>query len=198
MSETTDPKDIAATAEAKEVPAASEPAVADRWWVDATDTEKNRPKPVQVPVAAQFYRSAQGFEQEKARERLRDNNWKVVAAANPPEGGWVNVPFAETKFSEREIEKIKEQIALPSYARGVIADSGRCVRLLVTGNPPGERLLELTLGDDPSFDCWIRNEWVDESRFQNRSHALKVFRRLVRKYLAPEAIAEYQSIVAQA
>jgi len=181
-------------------PASGEPAVADRWWVDATDVEKNRPKPVAVavPVASQFYRSAQGFEQEKARERLTDNNWKVIAAANPPEGEWVNVSFAETKFSQREIEKIKEQIALPAYARGVIADSGRCVRLLVTGTPVGERLLELTLGDDPSFDCWIRNEWVDESRFQNRSHALKVFRRLVRKYLSPESIAEYQSIVAQA
>ncbi len=178
----------------------SEPAVADRWWVDATDTEKNRPKVVPAPVvvAAQFYRSAQGFEQDAARERLTDNNWKVVAAADPPEGGWVSVQFAETKYSERELEKIKEQIALPPYARGVVADSGRCVRLLVTGSPIGERLLELTLGDDPSFDCWIRTEWVDESRFQNRSHALKVFRRLVRKYLAPEAIAEYQSIVAQA
>lgn len=189
----TDPTD------SKDSPAA-EPAVADRWWVDATDTDKSRPKPVQVavPVAAQFYRSAQGFEQEAARERLSDNNWKLIAAAQPEEGRWVHVHLAETKFSEREIEKIKEKVDLPSYARGVVADSGRCVRLLVSGTPLGERVLELTLGDDPSFDCWIRNEWVDESRFQNRSHALKVFRRLIRKYLAPDAVAEYESIVAQA
>ncbi len=189
MTDPVDPKD--------DQPAAA-PAVADRWWVEATDTEKRRAKPVQVPVAAQFYRSAQGFEQEVARERLTDNNWKVIASANPPEGGWVYVQLAESKFPERELENIKQRVELPPYARGVIADSGRSVRLLVTATPPGERVLELTLGDDPSFDCWIRNEWVDESRFQNRAHALKVFRRLVRKYLAPEAIAVYESIVAQA
>lgn len=188
------------SAEPGENPPASEPTVADRWWVDATDTQKNRPKtpPVQVPVAMQFYRSAQGFEQEAARERLSDNNWKVLAAAAPAAGEWVHVPFAETSFPAKELEKIKAQIALPAYARGVVADSGRCVRLLVTGTPPGERVLELTLGDDPSFDCWIRNEWVDESRFKNRIHALRVFRSLVRKYLAPDAVAEYESIVAQA
>ena len=122
----------------------------------------------------------------------------MIAAADPPEGGWVKVQLAESTFSEQELEKIKQRVDLPPYARGVIADSGRSIRLLVTATPPGERVLELTLGDDPSFDCWIRNEWVDESRFQNRGHALKVFRRLVRKYLAPDAIAEYQSIVAQA
>jgi len=180
--------------------AATEPTVADRWWVDATDTQKSRPKapPVPTPVAMQFYTSAAGFEQEKARDRLSDNNWKVLAAAAPEEGAWVVVPFADSSFPTKDLDKIKDQIDLPAYARGVVCDSGSCVRLLVTGTPVGERVLELTLGDDPSFDCWIRNEWVDESRFQNRTHALRVFRRLVRKYLAPNAIAEYESIVAQA
>jgi hypothetical protein len=177
---------------------APEPTVANRWWVDLGGSEKLKIKRPAGPVGSGFFAVGKDFEQERARERLTDDNLKVLSAANPPEGGWSYVQFAESKYPERELERIKKLVALPGYARGVIVDCGRSVRLLVTGTPPGERLLELTLGDAPSFDCWVQHEWVREALFDDAEKALRALRRFVRQYLSPEGIARSESTTARA
>ena len=111
---------------------------------------------------------AHDFEQERARERLTDNNLKLLIAADPPEGGWSSVRLAETSYPERELERIKKLVNLPPYARGVIVDCGRSIRILVTGTPVGDRLLEMALGEAPSFDCWVHQEWVQRGVVRRR------------------------------
>ena len=176
------------------------PAVKDRWWVETGDKRRERssvPPTPAAPVGSRFYRSGIGFSQEVARSRLTDLNLKLLIEANPPEGEWGYVQLAETCHPERERERIKEQIGLPRHARGVLVDCGRSVRLLITGTPIGQRILDLTLGDNPSFDCWIDGEWVHEQLFRDSRAALSALRRYIQQYLSPEGIANWQALRAQ-
>jgi hypothetical protein len=182
-----------------ETPEQKPDAIANRWWVDSSGKERNRPQPAPTALAgAKFFRAAVGFAQEPARDRLTDNNLKIVRQAAPPEGEWVYVKLNDSAFSERERERITREIALPPYARGVIVDCGRTLRLLVTGTPIGDRLLDLTLGEAPSFDCWVHGEWVRETVFKDNNFALRAFKRLVPEYLSPEAIRLSEEIAARA
>lgn len=181
-----------------EEPGGEKPTVANRWWVDLGGTEKIKSKRPPGPAGSQFFQVAHDFEQERARERLTDNNLKVLAMGAPPEGGWGYVRLAETTYPERELERIKKLVALPSYARGVIVDCGRSIRVLVTGTPLGERLLELAVGEAPSFDCWVHHEWVHEALFEDADQALRALRGFIRHYLSPDGIAQYESIAARA
>lgn len=174
------------------------PTVSNRWWVDLGGSEKFKTKRPPGPAGSQFFQVAHDFDQERARERLTDNNLKLLQAADPPEGGWGYVRLAETTYPERELERIKSLVGLPAYARGVIVDCGRSVRLLVTGSPPGERLLELALGAAPSFDCWVRNDWVREALFEDADKAIRALRAFIREYLSPEGIARAEAIAARA
>ena len=101
-------------------------------------------------------------------------------------------------YPERELERIKRLVVLPPYARGVIVDCGRSVRLLITGTPVGERLLELALGEAPSFDCWVHQEWVREAVFDDADKALRALRNFIAEYLSPEGIAHAESVAARA
>jgi hypothetical protein len=174
------------------------PLVGNRWWVDSGGNERLKVKRVPGPAGSQFFAVAHDFEQERARERLTDNNLKLLAAADPPEGGWGYVKLAETTYPERELERVKRLVDLPAYARAVIVDCGRSIRILVTGTPPGERLLEMALGEAPSFDCWVRNEWVREALFGDADKALRALRNFIAEYLSPEGIAHSEAIAARA
>jgi len=182
--------------DAGEVAEGDDKAVKDRWWVDFGDKERDKPPPVvpsTAPVGDRFYLSAKGFEQEAARKRLTDSNLNLLIEANPAEGEWGYVQLSDKRFPAAEAERIRAAVELPSYARGALIDSGRTVRLLVTGTPIGERILELALTKEPSFDCWIGDEWVRERLFKDRKRALRGFRQLIEHYLSPEGIAEWES-----
>jgi hypothetical protein len=174
------------------------PTVQNRWWVDLGNAEKVQVKRPPGPAGSQLFQVGRDFEQETAKDRLTDHNAKLLKQADPPEGGWGYVRLADNAYPERELERIKKLVPLPSYARGVIIDCGRSVRLLVTGTPLGERLLELTLGEVPSFDCWVRNEWVREALFDHADKALRALNQFIRDYLSPEGIACAEAIAARA
>lgn len=173
------------------------PMVKDRWWVDTGDKRREPARPG-GPAGTSFYRSAIGFEQETARSRLTDLNMKLLVEANPPEGGWGYVRLAETTFPEKKLERIKQRVALPPYARGVVVDCGKTIRLLITGTPIGERILDLTLSYAPSFDCWIADEWVRERVFQTSDQAIAALPALIEEFLSPQGIAHWESLRVQA
>jgi hypothetical protein len=200
-----DEKDPAATDEETDPAVAADKAVKDRWWVDFGDKGKAAKAappvalaPVPVQVGQRFYRAAAGFDQEVARARLTDLNQKLLIEANPAEGSWGYVLLADRPFAEKEAEQIRQAVDLPAYARGAFIDSGRSVRLLVTGTPIGERILELALTREPSFDCWIAQEWVREELFKDRKRALRAFRDYIERYLSPAGISAWESDRARA
>lgn len=176
----------------------AEAKVADRWWIETTPKQRPKAPVAPGPAGSGFFTVAHDFEQDRARERLTDNNLKLLQQANPPEGGWGYVQLAETTYPARELERIKQLIDLPPYARGAIMDSGRTIRVLLTGSPIGERILELALGETPSFDCWVDGEWVREALFDDVNVAVKALREFISEYLSPAGIAHGKEISAQA
>lgn len=177
-----------------------EPAVKDRWWVDTGDKRRERSAAAVVPrppVGSRFYRSGVGFDQELARTRLTDNNARLLREANPAEGTWAYVLLAEKPHREQNRERIVGQVTLPPYARGLVVDCGRTLRLLVTGTPIGERVLDLTLSEPPSFDAWIGGDWVRERVFRDQRSALGGLRRAIAEFLSPEGIAAWEAMRAQ-
>jgi hypothetical protein len=173
------------------------PTVKDRWWVETGDKRREPARPG-GPAGTSVYRSAIGFDQETARSRLTDLNMKLLVEANPPEGGWGYVRLADATFPERKLERLKQRIALPAYARGVVVDCGKTIRLLITGTPIGERVLDLSLGYAPSFDCWIADDWVRERVFRSSDEAIDALPALIEELLSPQGIARWESLRAQA
>jgi hypothetical protein len=166
-------------------------SVSERWWVDS-DRKRGAEKQTSTgPVGSRFFTIGKEYDQDRAHENLTDLNLKLLREAEPGEGAWGYLRLTAGRCPDQRLGWVKKQITLPPYARGVLVDSDGLLRLLVTGTPLGERVLEMTLGDMPSFDCWIEGEWVDESVFRNEEEGIAALRRLVRHYLSPEGVDQW-------
>jgi hypothetical protein len=163
------------------------PTVDNRWWIDRDEmpeTAKDAPKHDRPPFGSRFFDIGYAFDQEHAKVRLTDVNLKLLAEASPAAGEWRILPMVPSeRVPAAHLDRIMRRVPLPPGARGVIVDSGRSVRVIVTGDPVGERVLEFTFGEAPSFDCWIRGEWVREEVFRDLDEALRRARPLVGRYL---------------
>jgi hypothetical protein len=156
----------------------------NRWWVDhGKSRERAKPEERQAPAGAQFFRSVEGYDQEQARENLTDLNVKLLTQANPAPGEWAYLPLVEEQCPAKEIDRIKRALPLPPGARGVLVDSGKSLRAIVTGAPLNERILEFNFIDEASFDCWIRGEWVREEVFKDKQQLLQQAPHLLQLYL---------------
>ena len=169
------------------------PAVENRWWVDQGKDAKGNPLPrPPATFGGRFFRTGEGFEQERARVRLTDSNLKWLEEANPPPDGWVVVRvLAAERFPEGRLEKAKAALRLPPGCRGVLIDSGTSLRAVVTAQPVGERLVEVRLGEESSFDAWVRGEWVREALFPSFGEALRRLPALVHEYLETNRAATF-------
>lgn len=153
----------------------------NRWWVDTGKTKdraRERARAAaageQPPVGSKFFDIGYEFDQDRARARLTDLNLKTLEEARPPLGGWAVVRMVPNEcVPAADLERMKQRLLLPQNARGVIVDCGRTVRFIITGEPVGERILEFTLGEESSFDCWIRGDWVREELFSSLDDALR-------------------------
>jgi hypothetical protein len=167
------------------------PTVENRWWVDQGKDAKGNPVPrPPAQFGHRFFRSGDGFEQERARIRLTDSNLKWLEEANPAPGEWTVVRMlASERFPDQRIEKVKAALRLPPRGRGVLVDSGTSVRAIITADPPGERLVEVRLGEESSFDAWVSGEWVREALFRDFEEGLRRSPALVREYLTTNRAA---------
>src|ERR1700754_1810682 len=101
------------------------PNVENRWWAELKDAAGT---PIPRPPAQfghRFFRTGDGFEQERARLRLTDSNTKWLDEANPEPGTWaVTYVLADERFPAQRLEKVRNAFQLPPGGRGVIVDSG--------------------------------------------------------------------------
>jgi len=162
------------------------PTVENRWWVDQGKDAKGNPVPrPPAQFGHRFFRTGDGFEQDRARVRLTDSNLKWLEEASPAPGGWVVVHvLSSERVPDARVEKVKAAFRLPPGGRGVLVDSGTSLRAIITAEPVGERLVEVRLGDESSFDAWVQGEWVGEALFRNFDEALRRAPALVHEYLA--------------
>jgi hypothetical protein len=167
------------------------PTVENRWWVDQGKDARGAPIPrPPAQFGHRFFRTGDGFEQERARMRLTDSNLKWLEEASPTPGEWAVVHMLEgERFPDRRLARVKASLHLPPRGRGVLVDSGTSLRAIVTGDPPGARLVEIRLGDESSFDAWVNGEWVREVLFRNLDDALRRVPGLVREYLTTSRAA---------
>jgi hypothetical protein len=169
------------------------PGNENRWWVDqGKNRERARPEERQAPAGAQFFRSVEGYDQEQARENLTDLNVRLLTQANPTPGEWAYLSLVEEQSPQKEIDRIKRALPLPPAARGVLVDSGKSLRAIVTGTPLNERILEFNFIDEASFDCWIRGEWVREEVFKDKHQLLHQAPHLLQLYLEKNLVEEEQ------
>ena len=163
----------------------------NRWWVDTGKAKERARAGVsgkQLPVGSKFFDIGYEFDQECARTRLTDLNLKILEEARPPLGGWAMVQMVPNEcVPAADLERMKQRLPLPRNARGVIVDCGRTVRFVITGEPVGERILEFTFGEESSFDCWIRGDWVREELFSSLDEALRKARPYMGQYLESRA-----------
>ncbi len=166
--------------------------VENRWWVETTvkrprqarpEAEKaveeppSEQQPADAEVIARFYSVAKGYEQERAKEDLTDNNLRIARAAEPQPGQWVYVPMTEEHYPERLIKRVKDEFRLPREARGIVLDHGRLVRLLICGPQLEDWMIDVTLSDEPSVDVYVWNTMCRERLFRRAEEALRQARR---------------------
>ena len=180
-----------------EPPPESPPTAQNRWWVDTgktLDPAKAVPKGPRPPVGSRFFDIGYEFDQEHAKRRLTDLNLKFLDEVRPAVDEWRMIHMVPNESVPTDhIEHLKRRVPLPPGSRGVIVDSGRSVRFIITGDPVGERVLEFTLGEESSFDCWIRGDWVREELFRDLEDALRHAQSFVGRYLGPQPRAENET-----
>jgi hypothetical protein len=174
-----------------EIAMAHKQNVENRWWVETTVKRPRQAKPEpeksgqeqpgeqppELQAGAQFYAVARGYEQERAKEDLTDNNLRIARAADPQPGQWIYVPMTEEHYPERLIKRVKDEFRLPREARGVILDHGRLVRLLICGPQLEDWMIDVTLSDEPSVDVYVWNTMYRERLFRRAEEALRQARR---------------------
>lgn len=170
---------------------APQPTVENRWWVDGNTSAKRRgptpPSERETPpiVGERLFGVGRGFDQDRAKARLTGSNLNLLREGNPPEDGWAYLPMTEQRSSNDFLERVKRSVRLPRGSRGVLVDSGASLRVIVTGQPFGERVVEITLGGDSSLDVWACGEWTAERVFRSRERALREAPHLLAHYLHP-------------
>ena len=124
-----------------------------------------------------FYKVAQDYDQDRAKEHLTDNNLRIAREANPPQAGWVYLPMTEERYPPNLVKRVKEEFRLPREARGIVIDHGRLVRLLICGPQLEDWMIDITLTEEPSVDVYVWNTMYRERLFRRAEEALRQARK---------------------
>ena len=162
------------------------PNLEGRWWVDQQKTGVPGERPP-AQFGQRFFQMGDGYDQDRAQRRLTDLNLKWFGEVDAPEGTWGVLHLLERqRVPEERMAKIRQGLPIPPNGRGVLVDSGESVRAIITGHPVGERLVEVRLGQESSFDAWVHGEWVREESFRTFEEAMRRVPRLIRDYLTTD------------
>ena len=161
-----------------------------RWWIDTGNTggRGRRVAPREVPaervLGESIFAVGADFDEDRARTQLTGSNLNLIREANPTPGEWAYLAPVDSTSTKEQLEKTRKFLRLPEWALGVLVDSGVSIRAIATGDPPGERVVELRLGKESSFDAWLEEEWVHERVFRDRHRALREGSRFLARNLA--------------
>jgi len=173
------------SAKSKEDKQEADVGPATRWWVDHGNPRERvvRSESGKATVGSSLFQAATGYNQEVAHGCLTDLNLRLLEEGNPPSDGWGYLAMTPERFPGKTLEQIRRTVPLPPGARALAVDSGVSLRVILTGQPAGERLVELRFGEESSFDAWVNGEWVGEALFQHLQEALKAAPAFAAKHL---------------
>jgi len=168
----------------------TKPAEEAKWWIDR-GTVKEREKPAQPRrgiIEQWAYEMLKDYNQDRAVQNVVDINRRILKEVSVAPGEWVHLNLGVGNYPAQGLAKIKNSLQLPSQARAIAIDAGYSLRVLITGEPVGERVIDINFTEDPSLDYWVNGELVEERLFTSVDDALKKLRGLPHRYLhAPRA-----------
>lgn len=149
-----------------------------KWWIDRGPVkEREKPaEPVKGIIEKWSYELLKNYNQDKAARNLVDINSKLFKELSVGPGEWGYFSLDVGKYPEDKLARIKSSLPLPQGARGIVIDAGYSVRILITGEPVGERYVDINFTEWPSLDCWVNGQLVEERVFANIGEALKRIR----------------------
>jgi hypothetical protein len=158
-----------------------------KWWVDrgpVKEREKSA-EPEKGIIEKWAYELLKNYNQDHAAKNLVDINAKILNGLNVAPGQWGYYSLEVGNYPTERLAKIKNGLPLPPHARGIVIDAGYSVRVIITGDPVGERFVDINFTDAPSLDYWVKGQLVEERVFANMGEALKWIRPDLPDYLQP-------------
>lgn len=158
-----------------------------KWWIDRGPV-KEREKESQLGrgiIEKWVYELLKDYKQEQAVRNVVDINPRTLKELSLPAGEWDYISLGVGSYAANGLAKIRSTLSLPANARGLIIDAGYSVRVLITGEPIGERLVDINFTEAPSLDYWVENELVEERLFSGVDDALKKLRGALSNYINP-------------
>ena len=186
MSEPDKPEVESPAAETANAGGADDTAVQEvKWWID-TGAKRQQEADERVPtgvIERWAFELLKDYRQERALQNIVDINGQVLRELGTNEDRWVYVSLGVGEFPVKRLNYIKDSLRLPRYARALAIDAGYSIRVLITGNPPGEKVLDINFTEAPSLDYWTNNELIEEQMFRSIEDALKRLRNSIHRYL---------------
>ena len=161
-----------------------------KWWID-TGTKRQPETEERVPTGViehWAFDLLKDYRQERALQNIVDINGQALRELGANEERWVYVSLGVGEFPLKRLNYIKDSLRMPRYARALAIDAAYSVRVLITGNPPGEKVLDINFTEAPSLDYWINGELVEEQMFRSIEDALKRLRNSVHRYLRKSTV----------
>src|SRR5262245_36618201 len=158
-----------------------------KWWIDrrpVKDRDKSN-EPVKGIVEKWAFELLKNYNQDEAAKNLVDINQKIFKGLTIGPGEWGYYSLEVGTDPAERLAKIKNSLPLPPGTRGIVIDAGFSVRVIITGEPVGERYVDINFVDAPSLDFWVNGQLIEERVFGNVGEALKRIRPDLPSYLDP-------------
>lgn len=163
------------------------PAEEVKWWIDRGPVKEREKESLlgRGIIEKWAYELLKDYKQEQAVRNVVDINPRTLKELAAAQAGWSYSSLGVGTYPESGLAKIKNGLSLPPNARALIIDAGYSVRILITGEPVGERVVDINFTEAPSMDYWVENELIDERLFSSVDDALKKLRGAIPNYLNP-------------
>jgi hypothetical protein len=156
-----------------------------KWWIDRGPV-KEREKaatPEKGIIEKWAYQLLRNYNQDQAAKNLVDINAKLLNGLSVGTGEWGYYSLEIGTYPPEKLAKIKLGLPLSRGTRGMIIDAGYSVRIIITGEPIGERYVDINFTDAPSLDYWVNGQLIEERVYSNIGEALKRIRPELPRYL---------------
>jgi len=158
-----------------------------KWWIDRRPVKEREKtaEPVKGIVEKWAFELLKNYNQDEAAKNLVDINQKILKGLDIAPGEWGYYSLDVGTYPSEKLARIKNSLPLPRGCRGVVIDAGFSVRVIITGQPIGERYVDINFVDAPSLDYWVNGQLIEERVFANVGEALKRIRPDLPSYLEP-------------
>jgi hypothetical protein len=158
-----------------------------KWWIDRGPVkEREKPAATVKGIVEQWaIELLKGYNQDLAAKNLVDINSKILGSLSIGAGEWGYYSLDVGTYPPDKMARIKSALPLPPGARAIIIDAGYSLRVVITGEPLGQRYVDINFTDAPSLDYWVKGQLIYEQVFSNVGEALRRIKPDLADYLKP-------------